>query len=248
MKTIAIILFTILSSISSLMGQIDNITWDYPLRPGVKAWEDIESYDDRLKALNIPESILKKMSTANLVTACLNYPELRLIMTRNSLQLGYDYILSIFNGFTELESRKDGGKQLLVRYMELDPQNIKFCKTPLERGEYSFKIVYLELILSQTQILRKLEQDEKVKILKYATDYYKSKDLLKNNYSQFGQSTTALLLGRFLDVEQDIELVQQKKQDNQLREFLDHTFPLDKTGMDAIFEKAKKYLKNLNYE
>jgi len=60
MKTIAIILFTILSSISSLMGQIDNITWDYPLRPGVKAWEDIESYDDRLKALNIPESILKK--------------------------------------------------------------------------------------------------------------------------------------------------------------------------------------------
>ncbi len=170
MKTIAIILFTILSSISSLMGQIDNITWDYPLRPGVKAWEDIESYDDRLKAFNIPESILKKMSTANLVTACLNYPELRLIMTRNSLQLGYDYILSIFNGFTELESRKDGGEQLLVRYMELDPQRIKSYKTPVERGGYGFMLVYLELILSQPRILATLEQEEQIKLLKCTTD------------------------------------------------------------------------------
>jgi hypothetical protein len=72
--------------------------------------------------------------------------------------------------------------------------------------------------------------------------------LLSENYSLFGLSTTALVLGRYLDLVQDVEFIQQKKQSNQLRGFLDNTYPLDKTVMDAIFEKAKKHLKNLNHE
>ncbi len=72
--------------------------------------------------------------------------------------------------------------------------------------------------------------------------------MLSENYSLFGLSTTALVLGRYLDLVQDVEFIQQKKQSNQLRGFLDNTYPLDKTVMDAIFEKAKKHLKNLNHE
>ena len=44
---------------------------------------------------------LQEMNTADLVQTCLNYPEFRLIMTRNSLKQGYEYLKSIFNGFKE---------------------------------------------------------------------------------------------------------------------------------------------------
>lgn len=248
MKTIGILFVTVILSFSSLKGQIENLTWNYPLKPGVKAWDDIESYDERLKTYNIPEKIVKRMSTTNLVETCLNYPELRLIMTRNSLQLGYDYISSIFNGFAELESRPDAGKQLLKAYMKYDPKKITSCKTPLEKGGFVFNLVYLELILSQTRILAGLEKDDKIKFIQYATDCYKQKDLLSNDYSLFGLSTTALVLGRFLDVEQDNELIQSKSIDVQLQNFLDHAYPLEKQRMDAIFENAKNHLKRLSHE
>jgi len=248
MKTIGILFVTVILSVSSLKGQIENLTWNFPLKPGVKAWDDIESYDERLKTYNIPEKIVKRMSTTNLVETCLNYPELRLIMTRNSLQLGYDYISSIFNGFAELESRPDAGKVLLQVYDNLSPLLINDYLTPLDKGRYSFRITYFELILSQTKILSNLDKIDKIKLLQLATKYYREKESYSNDYSLFSLSTSALVMGRFLDVMKDNELTHRKSLDVQLQNFLDNAYPLEKQRMDAIFENAKNYLKRLSNE
>lgn len=81
-------------------------TWDYPVKPGTIEWSNLTTYEERLDAYNIPDNLLKNMNTGDLVQTCLNYPEFRLIMTRNSLQQGYDYLKSIFNGFNELKKEK----------------------------------------------------------------------------------------------------------------------------------------------
>lgn len=242
MKTIGILFVTVILSVSSLKGQIENLTWNYPLKSGVKAWDDIESYDERLKTYNIPEKIVKRMSTTNLVETCLNYPELRLIMTRNSLQLGYDYISSIFNGFTELEGRPDAGKILLQVYENHSPLQINAYLTPLDKGRYSFRIAYLELILSQPKILSSLDKKDKIKLLQLATKYYREKESCSNDYSLFSLSTPALLLGRFLVSENDKDFMNLKKESNDLKNFIDLSLPIDKVRMDDVIIRTENYL------
>lgn len=95
------------------------------MKPGTEEWKSLKSYDERLNAYNIPIEVLEKMNTKNLVKTCLAYPEFRLIMTRNSIQEGYSYIKFIFNGFAELEKRKDAGCQLINEYRKLKPVEVK---------------------------------------------------------------------------------------------------------------------------
>lgn len=92
------------------------------------------------------------MNTTDLVQTCLNYPEFRLIMTRNGLQKGYDYLKSIFNGFKELENRIDAGKELLKEYKKLNPEDIKNYDTPFNQGGFSFRFTYIEILIAQRPI------------------------------------------------------------------------------------------------
>lgn len=122
----------ILYSIGSHAQKSD--VYNFPIKPGTEEWSKLKSYDERLNAYNVPENILKEMSTDGLIETCLNYPEFRLVMTRNSIQEGYNHVKSKFNGFRELENRPDAGVKLLDKYKQLDPSKIKTFETDLDKG------------------------------------------------------------------------------------------------------------------
>jgi hypothetical protein len=50
--------------------------YDFPLKQGSKEWTQIESVEKRIAALQLPEAVLKKISTEGLLETCLNYPYL----------------------------------------------------------------------------------------------------------------------------------------------------------------------------
>lgn len=248
MKYIKLLLVLVLVPLLNLKGQNESLNWNYPLRPGIKEWENLATYEEKLKSYNIPESIIKKMSTSILIETCLNYPEIRLIMTRNSLQEGYNYISSIFNGFAELESRLDAGKNLIQVYVSNNPQKIGSFKTNLEKGSYSFNLVYIELILSQPNVLSNLVKEDQIKLIQLSSSYYKNKDLLNNDYSLFSLSATTLVLGRLLDVKQDVDFILSKHKNFRLQNFIELTSPIDKEIMDQIVILATEYLNKLTHE
>ena len=60
--------------------------YDFPIKPGTEEWKAMVSHDEMLKACQVPELVLQKMSTEGLVETVLNYPLYGDMKAHNSLQ------------------------------------------------------------------------------------------------------------------------------------------------------------------
>jgi hypothetical protein len=229
-------LFMLLLSFQSY-AQSQAASWNYPVKPGTAAWTKLASYEERLAAYNIPETTLKSVSTGSLVKICLNYPEWRLVNTRNSVQQGYDYLKTIFNGFTELESRPDAGTEIIKVYRTMRPETVASFATGLERGNYMFSLIYVELLLSQKAILVNLK--DKKSLTELSIKNYETKKAHGSEYGTFGLMTSALILGRTLDVQQDASLSRAKSENNGVDYFLSNGIGYDLASLDAIVALSK---------
>ena len=200
--------------------------------------------DERFKLLNLSEETLECITTEGLVETCLSYPDLRLLWTRNSLQLGYDYIRSNFNGLRELEARKEAPKFLLKKYLRINPATDTLnLATSIEKGEYSFSVIYLALIFNQYTNIEPLTKDEIVELIE--------KSLFLN--SQFDNEGLTLapimtLLGRLMK-DNDYEPFVNAYNDNPGLQILiiTGTFysPSERSNIINLSENYLEYLKNL---
>ena len=82
-----------------------NELWDFPVKPGTSEWKKFKSHDQKVASLQIPASVLKKMSTRELLTICLRYPFWNDMYAFNSVQQGYE---SVFNKFNRLQLSSKG--------------------------------------------------------------------------------------------------------------------------------------------
>jgi hypothetical protein len=83
---------------------------------------EAQTGDELMAMCNVPDDILKNMSTANLVRTCFKHPYLN---TWNAYNNAYDGILSVitrFNGFQELMKRLGGAEATLNLFTELGYQ------------------------------------------------------------------------------------------------------------------------------
>ena len=67
---------------------------------------------ERIKECQIPTEELKKISTKELVKKCLDYKFLIDVLLIDNIQRGFDRKKKEFNGFIELNQRKDAGKSI----------------------------------------------------------------------------------------------------------------------------------------
>ena len=70
-------------------------------------WEILETHEQKLAACEIPDSILSKIPTKDLVEICMKYPLLLDAYAFNTPLQGIKTVISRFNGFKELMNRKD---------------------------------------------------------------------------------------------------------------------------------------------
>ncbi len=221
-------------------SQSDKLKWDYPVKPGSKEWLSITDFEKRLALLDIPENILQKISTEELVNICLSYPEFGLIYTRNDLQSGYNYIRSMFNGYRELETRPDAGKVLIKIYSGYKPDGFDLSSSDVEIGRFVFKFNYIEILLAQTEILNKLNPGDLHELLSLCSQKYKVKKDLQKYYGGIGLETTVLIIAR----QQDKKLVNVKMKygDQKVNTFINN-LSLDNMGlMDDIVTENNKIL------
>jgi hypothetical protein len=242
------IIYGLILSLTCSFAHAQEFTWDFPINPETEEWSNLKSYNDRLNAYNIPGDILENMSTAELVKTCLAYPEFRLIMTRNSLQEGYAYLKSIFNGFEELEKREDAGNQLINEYRKLNPADVQTYDKLVEKGRFAFRFTYLEMLLAQRPMLLSMSDNTKKELLEFCISNYEGKRNLSEYYSTFGLQTQALVLGRLLDIDKYQAYISMKENDGCLRKFIDSSILYDKSSLSAIVNLAKNYKNQLKNE
>ncbi|MDY7040242.1 MAG: hypothetical protein SVX38_05200 [Chloroflexota bacterium] len=215
--------------------------YDFPIKPGTPEWAALKSHEEMLQVCQVPESILQEMSTEGLIETCLNYPLYGDMLAYNSMQQGFDAVVSRFNGLQELLKREDAGSKLLARYRKMDPETGENW-TPLRSSNSSLDFTFIEMLLAQDDILSKLTPAERRDLLAVSLEMVRSKQKHADIYSLFGQERTALIMGRILQME-NFDAFNRKVQENEtLQVFLgDGEFAGEK-GLNDIFLQTQRFL------
>ena len=120
------------------------------------SWRENTNRAERGKMLQLPEYILKKMTTDELIEAVLNYPFFSDIYAFNSIKVGEGDLFKEFNGFEELFKRNDAAEDILKAYQ----------KEPVLSSENSngngdiFRLNYLEILLLNDNIIPKMSDSQ----------------------------------------------------------------------------------------
>ncbi len=195
MRNVLLLFFVI--TFHSLSGQESNLIWDYPVKPGSEQWKSFKSHKEMVEICQIPSNVINNLSTKDLAKICLDYPLFCTLTAFNNMQQGFEQVSAEFNGFKELYQRKESGRELLLLYHEIKPEDIAFMSTNLEKGQFKFRIFYLEFMLAQNSFYNNLSQSELRELL--IESYQKAKQKLDAKYSIFQIQTSYLVMVRLLD-------------------------------------------------
>jgi hypothetical protein len=168
--------------------------YDYPIKPGTDEWKAFGSHEEMLKACQIPEELLHRISTTALVETVLNYPLGGDWWAYDTPEIGIKRVREQFNGLSELLSRNDGGVSLIALYQTMDPTTIDINSPIAEQAEYYFRILNIELLLSQDSVISNLSITDLQNLISRARIISELKLLRPDLFSGFSQEFTSTII------------------------------------------------------
>lgn len=166
--------------------------WNYPVKPGTQTWATLKSGEDKLKACQIPDDVLRNITSPDLAILCMEYPLFFEYTAFNNEQQAILIMIENFNGLRELSKRKDGTLSLMKIYSQM---KIQENEGYIEKGENSSVLhyQYIELLLFSDVFLNKLNVQEQKKLKKTVVDKYDQKLRHINIYGIHGIKKSLLL-------------------------------------------------------
>lgn len=143
------------SVISSLWAENKDYSVYYKVMPGSREWNSCKNSFELIEKLNLNEDLITSLSTGKLLEVSLQYPFLNRIGNFNNVDIGFKNIINNFNGLREFLKRKDAAQVLSSYYLD--------CKDDVK------SVAYIELLLSQFEIISMLDQEQLFKILSQVT-------------------------------------------------------------------------------
>lgn len=208
------LMFSLLLFSGLALAQNNNIPYIFPLKPGMGNWETLKSGKEMADTCNIPDSTLDLLTTEALVKTCLSYPLLNEVFYANNLQEGIERLTKYFNGLPALFKRKDAGNELFKIYKNSNVKKLDETLTEEKQGLFTFQFLYIELLLSQPEILSNLNSMERIEIAKDALLKYENKKEKITVFGAYGLTTTATLMAKILQSENklgDVKNVDEKE-------------------------------------
>lgn len=94
----------------------------YPIIPGTESWNTLRNHQEMVDACQIPEDIISEMTTSELIETIIAYPLYTDMYAYDNWDNGFEIVKQHFNGFDELESRKDMAVETVKAYAKLNPE------------------------------------------------------------------------------------------------------------------------------
>ena len=187
-----IILFFALCYSVILLGQ----QYDYPIKPGTDEWRLLKTHKEQLDVIQIPEDILLKMSTDDLLKTCLNYPLSFDLYAYNTLYEGVSRSVPYFNGFQELLKRKDNFDCLYNYLLREDVRKVtsKYAE-PMMIGDKFILNSIVETFLSFDEVMKNTTSEQKEKLAEFTSvvlDYKTQTGI----FSEFSHASSTSLLSK----------------------------------------------------
>ena len=181
------------------------LSWDYPVKPGMESWYSLQTEDERIAVLQVPENILATLSPEEVVGLCIELPTFFLFTAWNTPQDGFDVMLERYNILRHILSRNDVGSSLIAAYKDASMSGFR---TLLYSDEFwSIKLLYLELLLSQKRILQTMTPEDKLELIMEAKSKFLEKISNENFSSLPGLFFSLKIMATILDVEEYPELM-----------------------------------------
>jgi hypothetical protein len=199
--------------------------YDFPIKPGMPEWAELTPYEMG-EVLQIPDDILKRLSTRALVETCLNYPRFpEFGLSSSTPKVGVSWVIIGFNGFGELFLRRDAFTYLFVKYALLNPDAIDEDWDLVTKGQFSVKFMCIEILLFQDEIINSMSYEEKILLLKES--YSKYKKMLKNEevYGWTSYQFIFYLMTTLLVAIDEPDITDEINNSTDINHFLDSMWP-----------------------
>ena len=186
-------------------------------------WTKSNSYEEKLQACQIPDSILSEMCTYDLVKTCLvNYPFISDLSTINNIQDGFKRYKGAFNGIQKLIKRCDCCIEIIDHYKKLslsiNPDSIFTFKS-------SWGLYFTEIFLAQPDFFRSLTNYERISLFKLALKVRELK--LNDDRHGFGSiDATDWILARIMVFESYTPFIKRIKENESLSRFVESMQPI----------------------
>ncbi|ADL53736.1 hypothetical protein [Clostridium cellulovorans] len=151
------------------------IGYNYPIKPGTVEWYKLGNKPAREKSCQIPEEVLKSLTTDELIETVLNYPFLMDIYAYDSYQKGFNAVSKKFNGLKELLKREDVADKLIAKYKSIEVAD------DVASSEI-FDLASVEVLLRQDEVISKLNDTSKNEVEKEVENKYMQKKEHKDIY------------------------------------------------------------------
>ena len=224
-----------------ILCQGKNGLYNFPVNPYTPEWKSLKTQDEKLKVLQIPDNILKKMNTSDLLKTCLNYPMLMDMWAFNTLQYGFEKVKKGFNGLQELFNRPDACIELQKIYCDIHPESIENKLSTPEEGKIIFPLAELEVMLSQDDILKNFSNNDMILLLKNAYEKHNKMENYPKIYGRLNLESITLLMGSIL-LRQNNDFILIVKKNNLLKGFLETGSGLDEETYKEIISDVEQHL------
>lgn len=154
------------------------LSWDYPVKPSSDKWKTFKTGLEMVEACQIPESVLSRLSTEELLLICLKFPLLLDIGAFNFFSDGYAGYEKNFNGIREFYRRSDAAAVIYSYYNQLNFDDAKMYSSIF----FVFRVSVVEYILSATSVISNYSAKQKKEV---AAELYSKLNLKKSQPGNF---------------------------------------------------------------
>lgn len=229
-----------LVSVCSFSQKVTSGYFEYPMKSGDGKWEQMNSVEERITALQIPEAILTSIPTERLLDICLDFPYLLDVLFYDDYQKGLEALKKEFNGFNELFNRKDLGKCALAKCKNFSTQLDQLNgKRDIEKGQFSFQSFVLELIIAQDNVIESFSDDDEKVLLDLTIQNMELKTNHADIFSNINIIPSYLLYAKKALIDKNFKF-KDTKQKEDVMEFVQRPIFID----DSLIECVEQYIKN----
>jgi hypothetical protein len=215
-------------------------SYDFPIKGGTSEWAAFRTHDEMVAACQVPEPILRELSTEGLIETCLNYPLIGDMGMYSSWQQGFDRVAARFNGLQELLQRPDVGTKLLEHYRQMAPAGIRKKGTSLQKGQYAVTFQYVETLLAQEAVLSSMTAGERRDLLVECLGKVRAKQ--EPDYNVVDIAYTVWVMGRILVMDTPDGLELEGQTESGLAYFVEEGSFVNEQVMGEILTRAEQYL------
>lgn len=214
----------------------NELSWDYPVKPGSDKWKTFQTGLEMVEACQIPKSVLSGLSTEELLLICLKFPLLFDIGAANFFSDGYAAYEGNFNGIRELYKRSNAPSVIYSYYKQLKLENAVMYSSI----SFVFQVSVIEYMISASPVISKYSVAQRKEVAMELLSKLNIKKAQTGDFPNTYLNSTYRALIRIIRCDEAGNL---SSDDTKLANYFTSIFSAPESIIEQVDEIIRQYMK-----